>query len=63
MEYTAVGTPVNLAARLCSAASAGEVLIDANAARLSNTENARSKGQMQIKGFSHPQQVFALALQ
>jgi class 3 adenylate cyclase len=60
MEYTAVGTPVNLAARLCSAASAGEVLIDANAARLSHAANARNRGEMQFKGFAHPQQIFAV---
>jgi len=60
MEYTAIGVPVNLAARLCSTASANEILIDAEAARLSNVEGLRSKGETVIKGFSDMQHVYAI---
>jgi len=60
MEYTGIGMPVNLAARLCRTASAGEILIDAEAVRLSNDESVRSRGEMKIKGFSDKQQIFAL---
>jgi class 3 adenylate cyclase len=59
MEYTAVGMPVNLAARLCAAARPNEILIDAEAARLSKAENVHSKGEMKIKGFSDLQRVYA----
>ncbi len=58
MEYTAVGMPVNLAARLCAAAGAGEVLVDAQAARQSEDPNLNSKGEMEIKGFSDMQHVY-----
>jgi class 3 adenylate cyclase len=58
MEYTAVGMPVNLAARLCAAAGAGEVLVDAQAARQSDDPSLSSKGEMEIKGFSDVQQVY-----
>ena len=60
MEYTAVGMPVNLAARLCAAAGSGEVLIDAEAARLSNVDNLRTSHEMKIKGFSEVQLVYAI---
>lgn len=59
MEYTAIGTPVNLAARLCSAAASGEVLVDAEATRLSRA-GVEPRGEMEIKGFSAAQQVYAL---
>lgn len=59
MEYTAIGTPVNLAARLCSAAAAGEVLVDESAARLGNAATVE-RGTMAIKGLTGPQTVFAL---
>jgi class 3 adenylate cyclase len=60
MEYTAVGMPVNLAARLCAAAKPDEVLIDAEAARLSKVEDLRGSHEMTIKGFSDVQLVYAL---
>jgi class 3 adenylate cyclase len=60
MEYTAIGMPVNLAARLCAAAGSDEVLIDAEAAQLSKVANLRSSHEMKIKGFSDVQLVYAL---
>lgn len=60
MEYTAIGTPVNLAARLCDLAAPSEVLIDAEAARLSNVSDLQSRGEITIKGLSDRQQVFVL---
>lgn len=62
MEYTAIGMPVNLAARLCAAASSDEVLVDATAARLSNAAELEYRGDMEIKGFSEPQQVHAFSV-
>lgn len=61
MEYTAIGTAVNLAARLCSAAAAGEVLVDEGAARL-GTAPVVERGPMEVKGLAGEQLVFALDL-
>jgi class 3 adenylate cyclase len=59
MEYTAIGTPVNVAARLCSAAGAGEVLVNEDAARLGTTPVVEH-GVMPLKGLTGDQVVFAL---
>lgn len=60
MEYTAIGMPVNLAARLCARAAAGEVLLDAETASRAGIDNIESQGHFEIKGFSGRQEVFAL---
>lgn len=60
MEYTAVGSTVNLAARLCSAAHAGEVLVAERTAELAGDADLTPRDPMMIKGFSRPQPVFAL---
>ncbi len=59
MEYTAIGTAVNLAARLCSTAAAGEVLVDEDAARLGNARVVE-RGSMAVRGLIGEQVVFAL---
>ncbi|MEO6606695.1 MAG: adenylate/guanylate cyclase domain-containing protein, partial [Aeromicrobium sp.] len=58
MEYTAVGTPVNLAARLCSSATAGETLIDEHTAAEA-TDACTPRGTMTLKGLAAPVPVFA----
>lgn len=60
MEYTTVGTPVNLASRLCSAAAAGETLVDQDTAEQVDEAGLESRGSMPIKGLSTDQAVFAL---
>ncbi|MDO7869573.1 adenylate/guanylate cyclase domain-containing protein [Nocardioides jiangxiensis] len=60
MEYTAIGMPVNLAARLCSHALAGEVLLDASAAQECRAADLEPRGEMQVKGFADPQLVYAV---
>lgn len=60
MEYTAVGTPVNLAARLCSSAAAGETLIDEHTAAEA-TDACTPRGTMTLKGLASPVPVFVLA--
>ena len=60
MEYTAIGTAVNLAARLCSAASAGETLIDQSTADVVGEAGLHSRGPMPIKGLSTDHAIFAL---
>ena len=64
LEYTAVGSPVNLASRLCSEAVHGEVLVDSRTIEL-----AREAGVAQLwhdgdllslKGFAQPVQSHVL---
>lgn len=64
LEYTAVGSPVNLASRLCSEAAHGEVLIDLRTIELvgSNlpTNAVRAGAALQLKGFALPTQSYVL---
>ncbi|WP_183092725.1 adenylate/guanylate cyclase domain-containing protein [Nocardioides stalactiti] len=60
LDYTAVGTPVNLAARLCSAARAGEVLLDERTAQLAADTRVQQRDPMRIKGLVGLQSVFEL---
>lgn len=59
-EYAAVGAPVNLAARLCSAARDGEILVDERTAELAGSNGLEPRGAMQLKGLSHEVAVFAV---
>jgi class 3 adenylate cyclase len=59
-EYTAVGAPVNLAARLCSAAADGEILVDERTAELTGINGLEPRGEMQLKGLSYEVAVFAV---
>jgi class 3 adenylate cyclase len=58
-EYTAIGPPVNLAARLCSQAKANQILLDAETAQ-SAPVALTAVGEISIKGFTDAQQVFAV---
>ena len=49
-EYTAVGTPVNLAARLCSAAGHGETLVDVATAEATGTGGPTKA--LEVKGLA-----------
>lgn len=60
MEYTAVGTPVNLSARLCAAATNGEILVDHRTVVLARAEDVQPRGSMQVKGLSAAQPVYAV---
>jgi class 3 adenylate cyclase len=54
-DYTVVGERVNLAARLCSSAAAGEVLIDATTReRLGTVFTTEPVPPLTLKGFSEP---------
>lgn len=61
LNYTAVGTTVNLGARLCSGAADGEILASPatveEAARASELD-VESLGTRDFKGFAHPLEVF-----
>lgn len=65
LEYTAVGQPVNLAARLCSEAAHGQVLVDARTAELLRERRFDSHldagAALQLKGFAAPVPSYVLA--
>jgi class 3 adenylate cyclase len=61
MNYTVLGEAVNLAARLCGAAGADEILIsEATARRVSGSVRAEPRGAVELRGFSRPVRVLAV---
>lgn len=59
MDYTALGTHVNLASRLESAADPGEILISHETwSLIKDVVMCRDKGEITVKGFSHPIKVY-----
>lgn len=59
MDYTIIGREVNLASRLESAAAPNEILISTETYSLvKDTIMGRDKGQIQVKGFSRPVQIY-----
>ncbi len=67
-DYTIIGSNVNLAARLCSQAAPGEVLLSSNAKtaaveddRISHVLDITPHGQLELKGFSKPVHVFGVS--
>jgi adenylate cyclase len=62
VELTAMGDPVNVAARLASAAAAGEILVTTDAARAARIETAGvERRDLALKGKSDPVSVMVLA--
>lgn len=60
-DYMAVGPVVNLASRLCDAATSGEILVSQRVATMiSETAELVDRGGMELRGFPGPQQIFAL---
>lgn len=60
MEYTAVGSAVNLASRLCEEARDGEILVAARTAELTGPENLEDRGVIHLKGFAADTRHYAL---
>ncbi len=61
-NYTAIGTAVNLAARLCDHASDGEVLVTQRVCtEVGDAFEFESIGQLDLKGVSRPMSTFRLA--
>lgn len=59
MDYTVLGTHVNLASRLESAADSGEILISHETWSLvKDIVMCRDRGEIQAKGFTHPIKVY-----
>lgn len=62
LDYTVLGTQVNLASRLESAAEPGEILISHETWSLcKDTVMCRDKGEIQVKGFAQPVKVYQVA--
>lgn len=62
LDYAAIGTVTNLAARLCSLAAGGEILISASTqAKLDGQIPTRPRGLIELKGFPDPVQVYEVA--
>jgi len=54
LEYTAVGSVVNLASRLCEQARDGEILVDARTIELAGSAGLMPRPALTVKGFSAP---------
>jgi adenylate cyclase len=65
LEYAAVGSPVNLAARLCTRADAGQILADQRTVGSIDDDGAGHRfenlGTVELKGFSRAVAVFAVS--
>ncbi len=60
-DYAAIGGVTNLAARLCSEAGAGQILVDRKTmARVEALVQATELGPLTLKGFQQPVPAFAL---
>jgi len=58
-DYGAIGSVTNLAARLCSEARGGQILIDRQAASNAATSVATEQaGALKLKGFASPVEIF-----
>jgi adenylate cyclase len=62
LDYTAIGNTVNLASRLCSLASDGQILLDpAVHDKVEDSFAIASVGERAIKGYDHEVEVFAVS--
>ncbi|MGH8529712.1 MAG: adenylate/guanylate cyclase domain-containing protein [Nevskiales bacterium] len=62
LEYTAIGSAVNLAARLCAQSGDGEILISPDTANQVQRNPAWREHPMQLKGFTAPVPVLVETL-
>ena len=54
-DYSAIGSVVNLAARLCGEAQAGQILVDRKAfTAIEDVAEAERVGELTLKGFHRP---------
>ena len=62
LEYVAVGSTVNLAARLCQSAQSGQILVDRETRKLLGDDGRLTEEpRVTLKGFSEPVAVYAYA--
>jgi class 3 adenylate cyclase len=58
-DYSAIGTVVNLAARLCADAKDGQILIDGKVqASIEQSAGTEPAGELTLKGFHRPVRAF-----
>jgi class 3 adenylate cyclase len=58
-DYTAIGSVVNLAARLCKHAQASQILVDSKVhGEIKDHMQTEPLGEFQPKGFTRPVEVF-----
>lgn len=60
LEYTAVGSAVNLASRLCEHAHHGDILVDTRTAELAGDGGLEQQSSLSVKGFGDGVPNFAL---
>jgi len=61
MDYTIIGSGVNLASRLESAAKPGEILISYETfALIRNEFSCEERGQIEVRGIAHPVATYAI---
>ena len=61
LDYTAIGSVVNLASRLCGEARDGQILLDPDAAReVASTVPLNSLGAQSVKGFAEGIEIYAV---
>ncbi len=62
LDYAAIGSVTNMAARLCGLARGEQILVDTTTIdRIPESINARPCGEVKLKGFSQAQKVFEIA--
>jgi adenylate cyclase len=62
LEYVAVGSTVNLAARLCQIARGGQILLDRRTRELlGDDQRVTEEARVTLKGFSEPVPVYQFA--
>ena len=60
-DYTASGTAINLASRLCDEAQDGEILLSPKAAiAIEDLFRIESRGELSLKGLREPLEIFRL---
>ena len=61
MDYSAIGSVTNLAARLCGEATGGQILVDRKTmAKIEPLVDALPVGPLTLKGFTLPVPAFAV---
>ncbi|AXQ30990.1 adenylate/guanylate cyclase domain-containing protein [Solimonas sp. K1W22B-7] len=62
LEYTAVGSTVNLASRLCDQALHGEILVAERTVELAGEIGLKARAPMVVKGYAEPVKNYSLML-